>query len=86
MRVQAARFLVHEEGQRIHVRRLQLGELAVCKDLLGNRILFGQDLQHVDIRRETRLGLPHGHELAPGEEDFLELLRGVDVEGLPHSA
>jgi len=61
---------VHHRWQRVHVRRLELGDAAVLEQLAGNRVQQSQLLEHVGVGGEPRLGLAHGRKLEPFEEQL----------------
>src|SRR5690606_6084203 len=72
---------VHRLRQRVHVRALQLVQLAVLEDESWNRVpLCGQLLQHARIRGRSRLRLADDGQLQLVEQDRAQLRRGADVE------
>ena len=80
--VDAPRPRIDEHRQRVGVRALELGELAVLEDLPGQRVPERQLLQHVGVGGVAGLGALDRRQLQLLEEHDRELLRRDRVERL----
>ena len=74
---------IDELGQGVHIGGFELGKAPVFQDLGRKREILGQFVEDIHIRGVSGLGA-----FAPGkfellEEDFSQLLGGIDVEFLP---
>ena len=81
--VDAARRLVDEGRQRVHVGVLELGQPPIGQDPGGQLVVRGQLLEDAFVRGVAGLGLADHRQLELLEEDHLQLLRRGDQEGLP---
>ena len=68
--------------QPVGIGGLELRERAVIEDLLDDRVLAAQLVEHGGIRAPAGLGLFPGRKHEPLEENSAELLRRLDVERL----
>jgi hypothetical protein len=83
-----ARVGIGQQRQRVNVIRFELGKMAVFEHQARDVVLLGQLLEHV-LRGGDGLALAAtgGRRQAQmREEDFAELLGGVDVEAPPASS
>ena len=72
---------VDEPREGVHVRRLELRQLAVLDEQAGHFVSHGGELlQHLVVGRRTRLRLLEDRELVLFEQHVPQLRRGVDVE------
>jgi hypothetical protein len=65
-----AAVLADETDEAVYVGALQFGELAVGDDPVRNRMLNGELLQYLGVRRVAGLGLPYRREAHLLEEDL----------------
>ncbi len=72
----------HVRGQRVEIGALELRELAEFQNVASDRVLLGQRLEHLRLRRAAAAlgGAAAGRQFEPVEQHFRELLRRVDVE------
>ena len=81
--VDAAGRGVDEPRERVDVGALELRELAVLEQDAGKRVMLGQLLEHVGVRRTRGLGAFDRLQAELVEQDDLELARRIDVELAP---
>ena len=80
-RVQPARFRIHQRGQRIEIRALELRELTILQQQLRERVaLIGQLLQHGRVGRRAGGRLLENGELELLEQHGPQLRVRVNVE------
>src|SRR3712207_4574001 len=77
-----AAVLPDQTDKTVYVGPLELGELAVGNDAVGDRVLDGELLQDLGVRRVAGLGLPDRRDAHLLEEYLAELLGRADVEGV----
>src|SRR5690606_7494287 len=73
--VHASGLWVHERRERIDVRSLELRDLAMLQDDLGQRVFFAERLEGLRIRRAGRLRAAERLQLELIEQNRLELPR-----------
>lgn len=78
--VDAARLRVDQVGQRVEVGVLQLGQLAPGLDLLDDRVLVADLLEHAGVGREAGFAAPFTGQPQVFEEDGADLLGRSDRE------
>ena len=81
--VEPARARLDQLGKRVEVGRLQLRQLAPVLDLLDDRMLAANRLEHARVGREPGLAAPLLRQAELVEEDLRQLLRRADGELLP---
>ena len=82
-RMDASAHRIDELGQRVDVRRLELGQLAMLEDQSDDGMLLTQSFQRVRVSRVTGLRALADRQPQVLEENLRELLRRVQVELLP---